>query len=438
MKRPEGVLLAVLVAALALRLGAALAWDRPLTGDELDYDRLGVSIAAGDGLVDGRGRPSAFRPPAYPALVGAVYALAGPRPVLVRVLQALVGTATVLLVFVLGRAAAGRGAGLVAAGIVAVDFAQVAATARLLSETTFTAVLVGLVLASVRAVDALRSGREAWRPAALAGALGGLGALLRGILLPYPILLAAGIAWAERRRPAAAWRAIAAVALGWVLVLAPWTLRNARALDAFVPVTTQVGITFYSSQNPPEGRIFGVLSRDATTASVAGLPETERSRVLLRAGLDSLRADPLGSARLEALKLLFFVVPFDWEVLPWYGALNPTYAFVAIWCLVALVIVVRRGRAREALARWPLWLPIAFFLAMALVFYGSPRLRLPVEPLAAVAAAWGLTRVAASGGRGRAVALALATFVPLLGVFAFGEQAKALVRALARAVGLWS
>jgi hypothetical protein len=61
---------------------------------------------------------------------------------------------------------------------------------------------------------------------------------------------------------------------------------------------------------------------------------------------------------------------------------------------------------------------------MALLFYGSPRLRLPVEPLLALFAAAGLATLDQWVGRWRAVTLASGTMVFFLLVAVFAEPLR--------------
>lgn len=75
-------LVTILVVGAVLRI--ALLASTPhfvMFGDAADYQRHGVSIAAGLGYppteVASPGTPSAFRPPAYPFLLGGVYAVSG-------------------------------------------------------------------------------------------------------------------------------------------------------------------------------------------------------------------------------------------------------------------------------------------------------------------------------------------------------------------------
>src|SRR4051812_49467819 len=98
--RGSRLLRLILAVALAVRVGVIVATPhfRPIF-DAAHYDRLGASIASGDGY-PGQflpPTPSAFRPPLYPLALAAVHLLGGGWTA-GRVLGALLGTLTVLLV----------------------------------------------------------------------------------------------------------------------------------------------------------------------------------------------------------------------------------------------------------------------------------------------------------------------------------------------------
>ena len=97
-----------------------------------------------------------------------------------------------------------------------------------------------------------------------------------------------------------------------------------------------------------------------------------------------------------------------------------------------------RARDRLGLAEhWPIWLPVAYTLALCLVFYGSPRLRAPLEPLLAIAAAVGLVEWYRSRAP-RAAALAIAGSVAAVAAVAvLGAPLKALALAALRSAGIW-
>ena len=426
---------AVLILAAAVRFLLLLLWSPDLSGDALDYDRLARALIEGRGYVNARGEPTSLRPPLYPAFVAAGYALSGGAAQGVRFLQATLDVGTVALTYLIGRRLFGRAPGLLAALLISVNLGTVAATGRLLSETLFTFLLIAAVAMTVEWLRAIREGRV---QAAVAlsigtGVLLGAGTLTRGIFLLYIvplILLAVWTRWV--REPAshwspsapalrmATWGAILAVPLTFALVLTPWTLRNYRVHGAFVPVTTQIGIMLYASYNPPKG-IFGLLPRDAVSAAAERLSEPEASAALVRAAVDSISTSPGKALRLAALKVLYFWAPLDWEILPSYGAFNPTYAFIAIWSLFSVAV---RWPPENSAPAWPAWLPILYFFGMALLFHGSPRYRLPVEPLLALFAATGLATLDRRVGRRTSMALAGGTMVFLLVVSAFAEPLR--------------
>ncbi|MGH2568759.1 MAG: hypothetical protein ACRDGA_10490, partial [Bacteroidota bacterium] len=92
---PRRLILIVLVGFL-LRVFVIVAHPRPLISDERDYHQLAVNLLS-TGTYGFDGVPTAYRPIAYPALVSAVYAIAGAQPLAVKLLQALLDSLTALL-----------------------------------------------------------------------------------------------------------------------------------------------------------------------------------------------------------------------------------------------------------------------------------------------------------------------------------------------------
>lgn len=430
---------AVLILALALRVGVAFAWTAPLVGDAADYHRLAAGLASGRGYVDANGRSTAWRPPAYPAFLAGVYRTLGDGPRAIGLAQALVGAAAA---GVLGWGAAltlGAPAGLLATALVAVDAAQLALVSRRLSEGLCTLLLAALLVAVARLRSGLRSGRTALGAAAAAGVLGGLVTLTRGLFVGLPLALAAALLWEGRMRrstlPGTARRAALAAAVlvaAYGAALVPWTVRNARALGAFVPIATQGGITLYASWFPPEST-FGVFPDDGVTRGAIGLSEPEQSRWFVAATKAGLARDPDRVPRLLLLKALYLLVPLDWEVLPRYGGVNPTYLLAAGWA-GAFLLVLGRGRRWDA---WPLWLPLLYLAGVALVFYGSPRLRAPMDPLLAALGAAAVVELGRRKGRARAAAAFGAAAGLVLGLTAFAVPLKASGLAVLRGAGVW-
>ena len=141
--------------------------------------------------------------------------------------------------------------------------------------------------------QAASRGRAFW-----SGALWGAASLTRPTALPLALVVSAW-AWAplglalahgERRRQ------LAVLLLGVALVVAPWTLRNAAALHAFVPLTTGGGRSLLDANNPVvwddddrRGAI-GVLSTEPWATRFRGLSEVEVDRHAGREAMAFLRA----------------------------------------------------------------------------------------------------------------------------------------------------
>jgi hypothetical protein len=398
--------LALFVLAALLRLPWALHPAVP-EADAADYLRLAGGILAGEGVVDAGGAPTAFRPPLYPLFLAAL----GASPRLACAGHAVIGGLSCLLVVLLARRlGAPAPAPWIAGAMLALDPIHVAATAKLQSEILYQAMLLGglcLMVAPVRA-----PAREA-----AAGILFGLAVLTRAAAVP---LLPVFAGWSVLRRPRA-WRAAAAWVAGVLLAVAPWLVRNAAVMDAPV-LTTQGGITLYSSYHPPGGRLLGVLAQDATVAQANAQGEVRADRELRAAAARDALADPLRTARLAALKLAFFWLPVDWEVGAGGGAVSAVYLFAVPLAALA----AWQGPRRYALL-------LAAFAALAVfsaAVYGSPRLRFPYDPLLYVMAADALV-----GVRRRAWVAAWAALTGAL--WLSGTLLKQGLRSTAALLGLW-
>lgn len=236
---------ALLALALVLRLGVVAATaDTPTTLDPADFSRTGLSIAQGHGFPQTNrapgGGPSAFRPPAYPALLAGVYALAGEEaPPAGRVLSALLGTIAAGLTGLIAARIWGRRVGMIALTLAAVVPPMVVMSTALISEALFVPLVLGAILTAIES----RRSPHPLRWAATTGLLIGIAELTRtnAAVLLLPLGLAV---WTLRPR----WqpRALltpAIVILAATATVAPWTIRNGVVLHAFVPVSTEVGYT---------------------------------------------------------------------------------------------------------------------------------------------------------------------------------------------------
>jgi 4-amino-4-deoxy-L-arabinose transferase-like glycosyltransferase len=237
-----GVSLLLVLALLArCALVAATSFDPSNAPDPADYDRHARSIARGDGYPETiyapAGGPTAIRPPLYPYWLGAVYKLTGDQIRDARLGQALLGTLTVALIGLLAWQIWGRRTAIAALAIAAVFPPLLIWGASLLTEPLF----LPLELATLAAaIEYRRRGHpRLWLVGT--GVLAGLMILTRetGAVLLVPLAMAV---WTDRPRFSlrAVAPPIALVAIA-ALTIAPWTIRNAVAMDSFIPVSTTSG-----------------------------------------------------------------------------------------------------------------------------------------------------------------------------------------------------
>ena len=355
-----------------------------------------------------------FHPPLYPYFIGSLYAVFGSLAA-VKVAQAL---ASSLLVPALGRIGGGlfgERAGLAAAGIAAFYPELVWFSAHFWVETLFTALLwwgFERLLAADRQASAV--------PAAAAGLLWGLAILARETVLYFLPLAALWLAW---RRPRGLARAAAFLTLA-IGVVAPWTYRNWRVYDAFVPVSTAGALNLWQGN--------ATISREEVYEQYwAVRGRIEKYRFARQKGLEAIWA------RQPAwfFEKLRQEMPNFWEadsqalvhiVRGAYGPYDKATAVAAVVVVLATFVVVLvlfvLGLAVLPEERGPLLLVafLAYYVLLHVATHGYARYRLPALPVLFLIAAfaWASWRAGtypslsrARRAMGAAVALALALSV---------------------------
>jgi 4-amino-4-deoxy-L-arabinose transferase-like glycosyltransferase len=364
-------------------------------------------------------RDSSDWSPGAPLLFAAsFYATGGAREGTARIVEALLGAAAIVAVFLLGERLGGRGAGLIAAFGVAVYPPFIHSTGELMSEPPAILTLPAAVLAFLWASE--RERLAAWL---LPGLLFGLTALIR------PEYLLVGLAFAAlaaiRMALSRGWRpGLAAAALLLAALLAPivpWTVRNAIVLDRFVPISTGGGKALYvGTFLPADGeyqRVKATLARrylhhDLEPGSpaldrvdptplfdqvAARHPELPRDSALGRIGKQNLShylgQDPAGYLAMTARKVGRMWSSGVGEAMS-STAGRVVQVLVVLLGLAGLGLLGTRRRWWELLA---LATPIALVTAVGAASLAAPRrnevLMTLIFPLAAMALSAGLATV---------------------------------------------
>lgn len=405
-------LVAIVLLGTGLRVGEA--WDgRAPAYDARAYASIAANLDQGNGFTVGPGatQPSTNYSPGLPLFVAGAYKLSGGvHERLARVLLALLGSLAVLFTYLIGRRLWSPAAGLIGAGVIAIYPALLEYQGMLMSEPLAATLLSASVLAILWAADTDRGGPSlaTWL---VPGLLLGATAMVRPEYLGVAFLLALAVfargARGEWRR-ALAQAAILFAAV--IVVIAPWTIRNAVALDRFVPISTGAGQVLFagtylpSDGNPEEvgaevvGRHPGIfdpaaaqqLRLEQILARLAAhrYPDLESDQALSRMGREQLWDDvseePLEYAGFLAAKVgrIWSHGPRDvmrepgWEALHW--------ALLGFGLLGLAALAWRR--------RWEALVLATVFLgitALSSLLVASPRRVLVMLPLVAALAGVG-------------------------------------------------
>jgi 4-amino-4-deoxy-L-arabinose transferase-like glycosyltransferase len=374
----------ILLGALAIRVVVVLATpDYRLVHDAIDYDNHGASLAAGDGFAPAYGRPTAFRPPAYPLLVAGVYWVFGHDVEAARLANAVVGTGIVALIGLIALMLWGRREALVAMALGAVYVPLIEVGQAVMSEPLFALCMLGAIAAALR------------KRAVLAGLLLGLAILGRAnaIILLLPLAVAV---W-RGPRPAAALVVAAA------LTVAPWTIRNALVLDAFVPVSTQLGSALagtYNSdaradeENPASWRSLRAVSDyQAIFARVRSTPEPVLEKELRRASLDFIREHPeyVLTVAYWTTRRMLDLAGMDWSIhTASTVSVGRTWAIAGVVCCWVFALLAVLGAFTRRARAAPLWLwavPLLMYLSVVFLVVETPRYRTAIDPFIVLLAA---------------------------------------------------
>lgn len=408
--------LVLLVLAAAVRVGHLVELrtdpfiDRPIMDAEY-HDLWARSINSGQPYFVS---PVFFRAPFYPYFVAAVYRLLGSGPWPIRIVQSVLGLASLILVFSITRRLLGTPAGVVALALaVAYDLLPYYEGELLLPPM--------LVFLDLLAMEALtRAGASGSSvAAALAGGVFGLSAITRpNVLMAIPFL-AGGLWWQRRSR-----RAVTAfVAATCVFPIGVTVVNGVRGHDP-VFIASQGGVNFYLGNNKYSNGWSAVapgMRADWWGSYEDGvmIPSREAGRELkpsqvssywTRRAIDEIRSDPawwlghlvkktymwFAADELSNNRDLRFWIPR----FPVVDALPVRYAVIAPLAVIGMFLLPARATAPVAL----FVIPYAFSFVL---FFITSRYRVVTVPFLCILGGGALYRLAAFARAKRFGALAV-------------------------------
>lgn len=392
-------LILILLLALVLRVGVAIGIHLYLShsereyliaGDAEGYWELGRRLAAGKSYQVYTPPRQVMRMPGYPLLIAANLRLWGESKMAVRLTQAVLSTAAVGLVFLLGRDLLDPLTGRIAALVLAISPAVVGFSSLILSETLFAVTLLlnvwlaGRWFAQRSRLEESVTSRYFYP--ILVGILTALAVYVRPTWFPamfvWAVLALILFRWTY------AWKASLMVICGCLITLLPWAVRNHAVTGHWVWTTLWAGPSLYDSLNleadgSSEMSFFDheqVMARD-------GLSEYEMDRHYRDRAREFLRAEPA-----KGFQLMLSHAGRYWSLTPnadqfqnlWLRMGLGAWTFLLYLFGLLGICSLRRQWLTLVLCAGPM---LAFGVIHT-VFVGSLRYRLPAEyPFSLIVAA---------------------------------------------------
>ncbi len=361
----------------------------------IELGTLAQSLVAGQGLSSPFGGwtgPTALLAPGYPAVIALVFRIFGPftfaAAIGVMVMQVLFSVMTVLLIMHIAQRCFDSRAADLAGAFWAVSLPLVWMP-TIFWETCLSALLlVGMIALALRCEQ--KPSRFLW---ALMGGYCGLAALVNPALLMALLALLGWAAWQTRTR--LRYSPLLGL-LVLVLVYAPWPMRNARALGAFIPLRSTVGFELWMGNRAGatgflDESVFPLFNRSEYD-QYAAKGEVAYMRDKSALAKTYVRAHPGEFLRLSAVRFIrFWTGTGNREssvFFPLHAVLTTSLGMVGIWR------ILRDGRVSLSVL---FILPLMLFPLPYYITHAEFRYRLVIDPLLTILAAYAVT-----GSRDRA------------------------------------
>lgn len=413
----------IVLVGLVLRLIWVSYTDTlPLGGDPSWYFGVARNVYEGDGFVADHlaytatpilEQPTAFWPPAYPFALAGLWKVVGFSLISAKMLNAVLGAATIPFLYALGASIFHRKVGLVAAALFAVYPNAIAWLPLLFPESMF--ILLFVMALWVLVAFPPTTKRQTLLVAAVFGLLTGLAALTRGQGLVLPPI--AALFWLSRDGWRAALRQTLVLALAVGLLVAPWTVRNWIVLDAPVIISTNAGVSLRTGHCPEcTGTSMWttdpIVDADGVSFTAEESPyrpdhETLGYDIWARRAIGYALTHPGRELDLTRYKI-YHLYRSDSGVIPWLTTLGvtpiePQWLEDHLWRVFDISYY---SLLFAALAFMPLWLlrgdpksQMLFNLLIVwtlfhIVFNGEPRYHVPLYPVFALSAVGGFATLA--------------------------------------------
>jgi hypothetical protein len=385
----------ILTLAAVLRL--AVAWmvlsrypRNWLFSKPVSLEFLAQSLISGRGLSSpfgGSTGPTAFLAPGYPFFVGLVFRLFGNYSVVsaavLMALQTLFAILTVAIIMHVGRRLFGAPAANLAGAFWAVSLPLVGLPSVLWETSLSTLLLIGMIALALRCMDT--ASMSLW---VLMGAYCGLAMLVNPSLM---LALFATLGWTIYQTRSVGRYGPWMCFLVFLVVFAPWPIRNARVLHAFIPLRSNFGFELWQGNHAGATGVFDptldLLHNRKEYSKYASMGEVAYMQDKSTLARSYIRAHPREFIILSAKRATLFWVGTGSDLKS--GVVELHIVTTSLLGLLSLVALFRQRRSTAMLFVLPLLVfPLPYYIT-----HPDFRFRLVLDPLLTILAAYGVTKL---------------------------------------------
>lgn len=391
MKNTKIILFLVFSLALILRISFIVFYENGkmlknlnYAADEYSYDQIAINFLSGKGFVTDDGLYSR-RAPVYPLFLAFIYLIFGHSYVIVRFIQAIIGSLTCLIIYLLGKELFDKKIGLLSAFIFAIYYPFIQYPAYLLTEIIFTFLLVVSMFFFLRYYFVRKNSLLFSATIFL-----GIASLCRASSLLFILFLSFWLGLLYRFKLRQTIKAVFVLLSGIIIIVLPWTIRNYIIYKRVVPITIESGIVLYLGNNP---RATGGTGGWTKYEQDQFLPENisnpytpEAERTMLRLALRYIFNHPKRTIMLGFKKFINLWRPFyaDARLI---NKIIMSIFYIPIIVLATLGII---KTACENFKRYNLfYFLILYFILMHMITISNIRYRDPAMPFLIIFSSFG-------------------------------------------------
>lgn len=361
----------------------------------------GLTIA--ENLLAGRGFSfefwgldyQSFRMPLSPLLLAGVLTLFGKSMTAILLSQAVIGSTTALLTYLIARRLFDQRIALIAGVLSALSPAFTYYSGFVFQESLATPLLATAILFLLRA-----HGNRKLKEVIVAGGFMGLVALARTTFLAFPAAVGIWLLLTGHsvRRVV---RDLFILAVGIGLLLVPWVMRNYLVHHRLLLSTTDGGFVFYVWSSPgalQDAKLLYpefIADRERYQGRWQMMNEVDRNSWFYQQRLATIKADPWPYLQKLLVRLWYIWKPSPYEaeergISDFLRILPSLVFYVPVYACFALGVYVSRSRWRDLSL---LYLLMVYVSCTIPLFGGIIRVRVPIEPYVFIIASRGFVGV---------------------------------------------